>query len=220
MVVGDKRYRNRLTFNDIFYMIQRDLYDNHYQSIKCRNDAFEKINNIPSMTFVYHKVLGQHKFINARMFIEEYKNMHCKVEGNQIWVPNVPFAVTINEFESRLYRAYMSFHKELYIRHWLIDKGLNARYSSEMDYNGYDITVEKPDGYIFGIRIYSKTTRSEDMIRDKNENRVNLPANSTAICFRVSSTFTLGHTWIPEDKLLNELLNYIINDVREDNIIG
>ena len=154
------------------------------------------------------------------MFIEEYKNMHCKVEGNQIWVPNVPFAVTMNAFESRLYRAYMSFHKELYIRHWLIDKGLNARYSSEMDYDGYDITVEKPDGHIFGIRIYSKTTRSEDMIRDKNENRVNLPANSTAICFRVSSSFTLGHTWIPEDKLLNELLNYIISDVREDKIIG
>lgn len=219
--LNGQSYFNIVTLSDIYEMIEKDRYNDYYQTVKTRNKQIEddKHHGIPMMNSIFYSRFAYCCTISHQLFLNEYKRVHCiRLEDGKMKInsnnPKHKYIFYEKELDGKLLRGYMSFLKELFVLYSLIDKGVSAKYSLQADINGFDIIAQNPDGHKYGIRIFAKTERAQSFAEQKEKERHNYQNSScTAIVLQAQmATEVIGDTYVFTQKQINDLYNHIHNN--------
>ncbi len=216
---------NTITLTDICEMLRKDKYYAYYQTVKERNDLLEDDDEhgVPMMNDIFYSRFAYCHTISYQFFLNEYKRVHCLrlPEGNMTFKSDedrYQYCFLEQELDGKLLRGYMSFLKELYVLFSLIDIGYPARYSTQIDSDGFDIMLYNKYKHYYGIRVFSDTDKAKKFAKTKEQKRHDLQSYPcTVIALQAPMRKqVIGDTYVFTPEQINTLHNYILNNQQEN----
>lgn len=209
--------KRKLTSEDIFNMISSLEFSGDYRG---KPDSVEMA-EIPFMMETFYLYIYKFGRIPSQEeFADEYffnNNIILNPDGSCVYIYNdTQYVKSTNDLMSRIYRAFPSFIRELYLYYKLLESGKfkYIRYSVYSDIKGTDIKVTRFDNKEFHLDSFVNSKRSSYFYEQKNNYRHNNTKDfnkTIKVIFDFDDKLEAGNYYLYSDETINKTIEEILS---------